>query len=93
MMDAPSPDSEFALEVRAGLMRPGQKTLPCRYLYDDVGSALFEAITSLQEYGLTRADARILQAHAGDLAACMPGNVAGAVPGKHDRKLRACRGH
>ena len=51
-------DNEFAREVRAGLTRGGQKTLPCRYLYDDVGSALFEAITFLPEYGLTRADAR-----------------------------------
>ena len=47
--------------MRAGLTRPGQKTLPCRYLYDDVGSALFEAITCLPEYGLTRADARVIR--------------------------------
>ena len=51
-------DTEFARDVRAGLTRAAQKTLPCRYLYDDVGSALFEAITYLPEYGLTRADAR-----------------------------------
>jgi uncharacterized SAM-dependent methyltransferase len=35
---------EFASEVRAGLARPGQKELPSKYLYDDVGSALFEVI-------------------------------------------------
>src|SRR5690242_13263126 len=35
-------DNEFARDVCAGLSRAGQKTLPCRYLYDDVGSALFE---------------------------------------------------
>ena len=45
---------------------PRQKTLPCRYFYDDVGSALFEAITCLPEYGLTRADARVLETHAAD---------------------------
>ena len=44
-MSAPALENEFARDVRAGLTRPGQKTLPCRYLYDDVGSALFEAIT------------------------------------------------
>jgi dimethylhistidine N-methyltransferase len=44
-------------------------------LYDDVGSALFEAITYLPEYGLTRADARVLQAHAQDLVECLPPDI------------------
>lgn len=34
------------------------------YLYDEVGTALFEAITWLPEYGLTRADERLLERHA-----------------------------
>jgi dimethylhistidine N-methyltransferase len=59
--------SEFAREVRAGLCREGQKELPCRYFYDEVGSALFEAITRLPEYGLTRADARLVRQHAPEL--------------------------
>ena len=67
-MYAQALDNEFAREVRAGLMDAGQKTLPCRYLYDDVGSALFEAITYLPEYGLTRADARVIERYAGELA-------------------------
>jgi len=50
----------FAREVREGLSRSGQKELPSKYLYDKVGTALFEAITMLDEYGLTRADERIL---------------------------------
>ena len=61
LMYAQALDSEFARDVRAGLTRTDQKTLPCRYFYDDLGSALFEAITCLPEYGLTRADARILR--------------------------------
>ena len=73
MMLAPAPDNEFVREVRAGLSGFGQKTLPCRYLYDSVGSALFEAITYLAEYGLTRADARILQTHAAEITGCLPG--------------------
>ena len=39
-------------EVRAGLTQPGQKELPSKYLYDEVGSALFEVISVLPEYGL-----------------------------------------
>lgn len=55
---------EFAREARDGLTRPGQKELPSKYLYDEVGSALFEVITLLPEYGLTRAGERLLRRHA-----------------------------
>lgn len=51
-------------EVRVGLTGLGPKRLPSHLLYDDLGSALFEAITHLPEYGLTRADERILSRHA-----------------------------
>src|SRR5438045_5984441 len=53
--------SEFATALREGLLKCGQKELPSKYFYDDVGSALFEAICLLPEYGLTRADARLLR--------------------------------
>jgi dimethylhistidine N-methyltransferase len=62
-----NPSFEFAAEVRSGLTRPGQKELPSKYLYDDVGSALFEVISFLPEYGLTRADERLLRRHSGDI--------------------------
>lgn len=45
------PVFEFAADVRRGLLRAGQKELPSKYLYDDVGSALFEVISALPEYG------------------------------------------
>lgn len=60
--------SQFAYDVRCGLGRPGQKQLPPSYLYDELGSALFEAITRVPEYGLTRADARLLARYAGEVA-------------------------
>jgi L-histidine N-alpha-methyltransferase len=62
-----NPLYEFAAEVRTGLTRPDQKELPSKYLYDDVGSALFEVISVLPEYGLTRADERLLRRHAHDI--------------------------
>ena len=68
--------SEFASEVQAGLATGGQKTLPCRYFYDDVGTALFQTISLLPEYGLTRADDRVIRASAGELAAYLPSPVA-----------------
>ncbi|MEX2261593.1 MAG: L-histidine N(alpha)-methyltransferase [Bryobacteraceae bacterium] len=64
--------AEFARSVRDGLTRPEQKELPSRYLYDDLGSALFEAITRLPEYGLTRADLRLLREHARDIVGRLP---------------------
>lgn len=80
-MYAPALDNEFARAVCAGLKRAGQRALPCRYFYDDVGSALFEAITRLAEYGLSRADARILEACAGPLVDALPSDVAVAELG------------
>jgi L-histidine N-alpha-methyltransferase len=58
----------FAADVREGLARRQGKQIPSRYLYDAIGSALFEAITWLPEYGLTAADERLLRRHAVDLA-------------------------
>ncbi|MEO6462559.1 MAG: L-histidine N(alpha)-methyltransferase [Candidatus Eisenbacteria bacterium] len=64
--------STFADDVRAGLTLPRQKELLSKYLYDDVGSTLFDAICLLAEYGLTRADARLLSEHADEIVARMP---------------------
>src|SRR6266403_1294906 len=67
--------SEFAAAVREGLLKPGQRELPSKYLYDEVGSALFEAICLLPEYGLTRADARLLQTHAQEIVDRLPSRI------------------
>ncbi len=64
---------ELGADVRAGLGGTGQKSLPSRYLYDDLGTALFDAIGSLPEYGLTRADERILRSRASEIVAAMRG--------------------
>jgi len=81
-----APISEFAAEVRAGLLCPGQKELPSKYLYDDVGSALFEVISVLPEYGLTRADERLLQRHAKDIVNQLPRPVVVAELGSGSGK-------
>jgi L-histidine Nalpha-methyltransferase len=66
---------EFASDVRVGLSKP-QKELHSKYLYDELGSSLFEAITHLPEYGLTRADERLLRQHSPAIAALLPARVA-----------------
>jgi L-histidine N-alpha-methyltransferase len=82
----PSATLEFAADVRAGLTHPDQKELPSKYLYDDVGSALFEVISFLPEYGLTRADERLLRRHAPDIVQRLPTPVAVAELGSGSGK-------
>jgi len=50
----------FADDVRSGLSAV-PKRLPSKYFYDELGSALFDAITLLPEYYLTRAETEILR--------------------------------
>ncbi|MDD5543960.1 MAG: L-histidine N(alpha)-methyltransferase [Acidobacteriia bacterium] len=69
------PLADFANDIRAGLKTSGQKELPSKYLYDEVGSALFEVICVLPEYGLTRADQRLLRRHAQDVVSHFQGPV------------------
>lgn len=60
-------NADFAQAIADGLARKRQKTLPSSWLYDEVGSALFEVITVLPEYGLTRADGRLLARASGEI--------------------------
>ena len=65
----PAPDRRlpnFAPTLWSGLSHPGQKELPSKYLYDEVGSALFDVICLLPEYGLSRAGMRLLQRHSAE---------------------------
>lgn len=66
--------AEFAQDVYDGLTKP-QKELPSKYLYDDIGSELFEVITLLPEYGLSRAGQRLLRKHADQIVDRVPGPV------------------
>ncbi|MGH0028208.1 MAG: L-histidine N(alpha)-methyltransferase [Myxococcota bacterium] len=61
----------LATAVAEGLSdRP--RSLPCRFLYDELGSELFEAICELPEYYLTRAEHQLLRDHADDVVAHLP---------------------
>ena len=82
---------EFAADVRAGLTKRGQKELLSKYLYDDIGSALFEVICALPEYGLTRADERLLHRHAEEIVERLETPIAvaelGSGSGKKTRQI------
>ncbi len=60
-------DEAFREAVLAGLSQT-RKTIPCRWLYDARGSGLFDQITRLPEYYLTRAETEILENSAAELA-------------------------
>ena len=59
---------ELAADVMSGLTGI-PKAIPSRYFYDARGSALFEDITRLPEYYLTRAETQILTTHSDDIMA------------------------
>ena len=67
--------ADLAEDVRAGLSKKGQKELPSKYFYDDIGTTLFEVISLLPEYGLTRADERLLREHADEMVVRIPSPV------------------
>jgi len=62
LRSAPTPQraASFADDVMSGLCAT-PKRLQSKYFYDEVGSALFDAITVLPEYYLTRAETEILR--------------------------------
>ena len=62
------PEAEGYEDIRRGLSGL-PLSLPPRYFYDDVGSRLFEEITRLPEYYLTRAEKSILMREAGSILA------------------------
>lgn len=66
---APAAD-RFLQDVLQGLTGT-PKTLVPKYFYDDVGSALFEAICALEEYYPTRTELAMMEAHSSAMAACM----------------------
>jgi len=67
--------SEFEADVIAGLSRD-PKSIPPKYFYDAEGSRLFEEITRLPDYYLTRTETGILTAHARELNAFIPQGAA-----------------
>jgi dimethylhistidine N-methyltransferase len=62
-----SDNKEFFREASIGLLQP-QKTLPCKFLYDDQGSDLFNQICDLDEYYPTRTETAILRNHIREIA-------------------------
>jgi dimethylhistidine N-methyltransferase len=67
-----SADADFADDVRKGLLARPKQLFP-KYLYDPLGSQLFDAICLVPEYYLTRAENEILSRYADEIVAALPG--------------------
>src|SRR5215471_11660528 len=63
--------AEFAEDVRRGFSAESKHLFP-RYLYDELGSQLFEAICRVEEYYLMRAESEILARHADEIVGLLP---------------------
>jgi len=66
--------ASLCADVIVGLSQ-ARKSIPCKYLYDAAGAALFEGICQTPEYYPTRTELALLRKHAGDIAACAGGGV------------------
>jgi len=91
MLDAltpPPPATTIAQEALAGL-RATPKTLPPKLFYDAAGVRLFEAITRLPEYYLTRTEMLLLRRVAPDIAALAPAGAALVEYGASDEAKAA----
>jgi dimethylhistidine N-methyltransferase len=64
--------AEFARDIQSGLTSNPKHLFP-KYLYDDLGSRLFEAICQVDEYYLTRSEDEILSTHADEIVSQIPG--------------------
>jgi len=74
VLDREPAKSEFVSEAIAGLSST-PRTLPCKYFYDARGAALFQKISELPEYYLTRAELQILDRYCGDIARALGPNI------------------
>jgi dimethylhistidine N-methyltransferase len=86
--------SSFAEDVRYYLsLEPRQ--LPSKYLYDSLGSALFDAITHLPWYSLAQDEARLLHAHGAAIFDVVDDltTIVELGPGSGDKLLTLIRSH
>jgi len=92
LLDLHPPKANFREDALAGL-RADPKSLSPKYFYDVRGSVLFDAITALPEYYLTRTELAIMDQHLGEMASCAGPEVSviefGAGSGLKTRRLLA----
>src|SRR5213595_1092315 len=66
--------SDFLADAITGLSS-NQRTLPCKYFYDERGAALFQKICELPEYYITRTEIDILDRNRTEIASHLGPNI------------------
>ncbi len=66
--------SDFLADVIAGISS-NPRTLPCKYFYDERGTALFQKICELPEYYITRTEIDILDRNRAEIASQIGANT------------------
>ena len=67
VLDLEPVSEDFLAEVIEGLSR-SPRTLPCKFFYDERGAELFQKISELPEYYITRTETELLRRHGGEMA-------------------------
>jgi len=67
----PTTDADFQRDVIFGLSQ-AQKSIPCKWFYDEAGSVLFEEITKTEEYYPARVETRLLKQVVAEVATILP---------------------
>jgi len=85
---------DFADDLADALTR-SPRQIPSHYLYDDLGSSLFDAICELPWYAIARTEQRLLRAHAISVFDRQPAvtTLVELGPGSGDKLLTLMRGH
>ncbi|MDQ6625097.1 MAG: L-histidine N(alpha)-methyltransferase [Verrucomicrobiota bacterium] len=74
LLDLEPASSDFLAEVVAGLSA-SPRTLPSKFFYDERGADLFQQITELPEYYITRSEQEILRNHGAEMAESIGANA------------------
>lgn len=65
----PDPSHQGMLDEVASALSLSPRMLPSKYFYDETGSRIFDEITELDEYYITRTETAIMRRHATEMAA------------------------
>ncbi|HEY2615133.1 MAG TPA: L-histidine N(alpha)-methyltransferase, partial [Chthoniobacterales bacterium] len=74
VLDLEPVNEDFLAEVLAGLSA-SPRSLPCKFFYDERGAELFQKISELPEYYITRTETELLRRYGGEMAESIGANA------------------
>jgi dimethylhistidine N-methyltransferase len=74
VLDLEPVSADFLAEVMEGLSH-SPRSLPCKFFYDERGAELFQKISELPEYYVTRTETELLRRYGGEMAESIGANA------------------